>query len=641
MQSPVEEIKARLDIVEVIGTYVELKRSGANFKARCPFHQEKTPSFMVSKPKQMWYCFGCSEGGDIFKFVMKIDGMEFPEALKLLADKSGVELPRYDARAQSQKNTLMEIVKAATDFYVAQLHEPRGQLARDYLSRRGLSQAIIKQFGLGYAPDTWDALTLSLRDKFKAEEVFAAGMTIPRTAYGSSPTVQSASRQLPAVSSYYDRFRHRIMFPIRDVHGNPVGFTSRLLDEKRAEGKYVNTPETPIYSKGRLLYGLDLAREPIRRNDYAVIVEGNMDVIACHQFGMNNVVAASGTALTLEQVRLLKRYTNNLMISFDADVAGEHASKRGIDIALLEGMRVKVITIPTGCGKDPDECIRSNLKQWEQAVRGAKEIMEYYIAKAVARYPVTTAAGRSQLVHALLVEIKKLPDAIEQDFWITRVGEVAKVDDKLLRDQMRKVGSTTLPVKTDKFPSPDLRPLSPSGRGQGDGMRPRTELLSERLLALFLFEPSVRQLIIGTVLPDMLTPKTHQDLYTQLASCYTAYTSTGSALAGADFSQFWHTWLEKNKPTMLSTADPGSSSTTSDHYGASIPSILELLGDKEFDSWVAKEIAREADLLCSEIRRDYTKKRRFAISSAMREAEARGDRATVETLTREFGALEK
>src|SRR3989338_3407945 len=617
MLSPVDEIKARLDLVDFVGTYVQLKRAGANFKANCPFHQEKTPSFMVSKPKQIWHCFGCNEGGDIFKFIMKIEGLDFPEALKILADKAGVTLPKYDARAQSQRNTLLEIVKTAAEFYATQFNSPRGQVAQEYLAKRGLSDVIIKQFGLGYAPDSWDTLATALRDKFKAEDVFAAGLLI-----------RSERNQ-----GFYDRFRHRIMFPIRDVHGNSVGFTSRLLDETRAAaseggeprpsqwagGKYVNTPETMIYNKGRVLYGLYLARQENRARDYAVIVEGNMDVIACHQFGMVNVIAASGTALTLDQARLLKRYTNNLMISFDADAAGEHAAKRGIDVALLEGIRIKVITIPEGCGKDADECVRKNIKAWEGAVRGAQEIMEYHLQQAQKKFNVATAQGRSQFVHTLLTELIKLPDAIEQDFWIKRIAEILSVEEKLIREQMRKIHNPT------RIPSPGLQPSSPLGRGQGEGARSRTELIAERLLALFFTAPSYAEEIISTILPEMLSPVLNQTLYTQLVACYTAYNSMGSATADANFGQFWHTWspTQVGATEILSTAD-----------------VLELFGDKEFEGWDNAQYKREAQFLIQELRREYSKTRRLELAQAMRRAEKEGDQARVQELTREFALLD-
>ncbi len=621
MHSPTEEIKAKLDVVDIIGTYAHLTRAGANFKACCPFHSEKTPSFMVSRAKQLWYCFGaCNEGGDIFKFMMKIEGLDFPEALKLLADKAGVVLPKYDARVENKKNTLLEIMKTAVDFYAEQLRVGSGlvpdrggaqgpalQGAKDawqYLQKRGLTKDVIAQFKLGYAPDSWDALALAFRDKFKPEDIFAAGLSIAREKN----------------QGFYDRFRHRIMFPIRDIHGNPVGFTSRIMDEKRAEGKYVNTPETPVYTKSRILYGLDAAREAIRKQDYAIAVEGNMDVIACHQFGMTNVVAASGTAFTLEHVRLLKRYTNNLMICFDADAAGQTAAKRGIDIALSEGMRVKVVVLPEGCGKDPGDCVRKNLKAWRGAVRGAREIMEYYIEKARARYDVKTSSGRTQFVNMLLAEIRKLPDLIEQDFWIKRVSEIARVDEKILREQMGHTKGLKVEdrVSSEKDTSYVLPPTS--------YVKTRLDLLSERLLALMLASPENIRAIIDTIMPEMLSPSDLHALYINLVSCYTAYNQSRPPTGATDFRQFWRNWATSASvgivSEMLSTAD-----------------ILELLGDKEFEGWDATQFGRETGFLISEIRRAYTTKRRDELASAMQQAERAGDAKKVSQLTEEFGEL--
>lgn len=607
--SSTEEIKNRVDIADFIGAYVQLKRAGANFKARCPFHNEKTPSFMVSKAKQLWYCFGaCNEGGDIFKFLMKIEGLDFPEALKILADKAGVALPRYDKRAESKKNTLLEIVKAAAEFYAAQLHEPHAKAAKEYLKARGLSEEIIRQFNLGYAPDAWDSLTSAFRDKFSAPDVFDAGLTIRKE--------RTVNRELPAESHFYDRFRHRIMFPIHDLHGNPIGFTSRLLDERRQEGKYINTPETLIYSKSRVLYGFDLARQSIRQQDCALIVEGNMDVIACHQFGQTSVVASSGTALTLDQVRLLKRHTNNLKIAFDADLAGENAAKRGIDIALGEEMRVKVITIPPACGKDPDECIRKDKRAWESAMREAKEIMEYYIEKARVKHDLNTAHGRSQFSNLLLAEVLKLPDLIAQDFWIKKIAETVKIEERLLREQLQKIRNRKFAVRNsiagDHAPSFNLH--APS--------RSRADLLSPRLLALFLHAPKYAERIIGSILPEMLM-RDHRELYVKLAACYTAYNSQkGSDTKDPNFRQFWRDWAAKSAPEMLSTAD-----------------ILELYGDKEFEGWELPHFEQEAGVMITELRREYVKKRGSALAQAMRQAETAGDKAQVEALGREFSAL--
>ncbi len=605
MTSPVEEIKARLDIVDFLGTYAQLKRAGANFKANCPFHNEKTPSFMVSRAKQLWYCFGaCNEGGDIFKFLMKIEGLEFPEALKILADKAGVELPKYDKQFESRKNTLRAILHDAADFYAEALRNQSGAQAHDYLVKRGLTLEVIKSFGLGYAPDSWEGVIRALHPKYTAEDIFAAGLTIKKERGGGD--MQSVASQ------YYDRFRHRIMFPIRDIHGSTVGFTSRLLDETRQEGKYVNTPETLVYNKGRLLYGLDLAKDAIRRRDYVVLVEGNMDVIACHQFGMANVVAASGTALTTDQVRLLTRYTPNIKMAFDADPAGEHAAKRGIDLALAAGMHVKIISIPKTCGKDPDECIRRDPKTWEAAVRSANEILEFYIGSARAKHDLNTARGQSQFVNEILVEIAKIPDLVEQDFWIKRLISETGVNEKVLRGQFAKYSKgVTAAADIQLPPAAAARVVT------------RHERLTERLLALFMFEVQCAGEIIANIIPEMLHGEEWRVLYSELTQCYNAFNSTlVAATAAPNFRQFWRNWSQNRDPKILSTGD-----------------ILELYGDQEFEGWSLRALEKEASLLVSEIRREYTRGRREELAQKMHAAEKAGDRALVEILAREFKQL--
>ncbi|MDD5221638.1 MAG: DNA primase, partial [Patescibacteria group bacterium] len=336
MQNQIEEIKSRLDIIDVISEYVQLRQSGVNYRALCPFHTEKAPSFFVSPERQIWHCFGsCNEGGDIFEFIMKIENVDFPEALRILAKKAGVQLTKEDYRVTSQKTKLMDIMRVAAQFYHLVLQKSSlAEKVREYLDGRGVKQETIKDFQLGFAPDRWDELVGFLNKKgVKMIEAEAAGL------------VMRSNKPLNNKQNYYDRFRNRIMFPINDLYGNPVGFTSRIVPwaETTETAKYVNTPETPIYNKSRVIYAFDKAKAAIKKEDAVIMVEGNMDVIACHQAGSKNVVASSGTALTADQVKLLKRYTNNLLLSFDVDLAGENATQRGIDVAMKAEMNIKVI----------------------------------------------------------------------------------------------------------------------------------------------------------------------------------------------------------------------------------------------------------------------------------------------------------
>src|SRR4030042_614490 len=369
LNSQTEEIKSKLDIIDVISEYIQLKQAGVNWRACCPFHNEKTPSFMVSRDKQIWHCFGCGEGGDAFTFVQKIEGIEFPEALRILAEKAGVKLKKVNPELASQRSKVLDINKlAAVFFHQVLLNSQEGKIARDYIEKRKLSPETVENFKLGYAPNSWDKLlNILIKKGFKENDIFLAGLV-----------VKNEKSQL------YDRFRQRLMFPIFDHLGNVVGFTGRILDESKADqgGKNINLPQTLIFNKSLIIFGLDKAKEEIKKQNLAVIVEGNMDVIASHQAGIKNVIASSGTALTLEQLKILSRYTNNLALSFDADLAGQLAADRGIDIALSLGLNIKIIQLPPNIDgqaiKDPDDCIKKGINYWQEAIKQAESIMEFY-----------------------------------------------------------------------------------------------------------------------------------------------------------------------------------------------------------------------------------------------------------------------
>jgi len=310
---PSDQIKEKLNIVDVIREYVPgLKQVGANHKALCPFHKEKTPSFIVSPDKQVWHCFGCDRGGDIFKFIMEIEGIEFKDALRILAKKAGIELKPWDRSLSTKRSRLLKILDLASIFFQKTLESDQGKIAQGYLAKRKVNSSVAEEFKLGYAPDAWDKLLSFLKARgYKEQEIFEAGLT-----------VKKGQRS-------YDRFRNRLMFPILDVHGNVVGFTGRILGKEiEGQGKYVNTPQTLVYDKSRVLYGLSKAKEAIRKQDLCILVEGQVDVIASHQTGVKNVVAVSGSALTLPQINLIKRFTQNIALAFDVDIAGSSATKR-------------------------------------------------------------------------------------------------------------------------------------------------------------------------------------------------------------------------------------------------------------------------------------------------------------------------
>lgn len=433
MSNDIETIKEKIDIVDLISEYLQLKSAGTNHKGLCPFHNEKSPSFMVNREGQFFHCFGCGKSGDIFTFVEEIEGMEFKEALKYLADKSGIQLSN-DFKSEvdsSQKNRVKKInADASNFFYNFLLKMDVSRPAFDYLLDRGLDQELIDEWKIGFVPDQWDLLTKYLLKKgHSIDDLVASGLTIKRD-----------NADVSSMRGFYDRFRGRIMFPIWDVHGSVVGFTGRILIEKEnSGGKYVNTPQTLVYDKSRVIYGLNKAKQSIKQEDLIVMVEGQMDVIACHGAGMKNVVASSGTALTQEQVKLLSRYSKNMAMAFDADEAGQNAAKRGIEIALDQGLNIKVINIPDGAGKDPDECIKKDKKVWFESVKTAKNIMDFYLQRALSNKDLTDPRQKQKAVNNFLADLVFIPYAVERDHWLGKLSEAVGVDISVLRDDLKNV----------------------------------------------------------------------------------------------------------------------------------------------------------------------------------------------------------
>jgi len=427
LNSPIDEIKNRLDIVEVIGSYIKLQKAGANYRAICPFHSEKKPSFFVSPARQIWHCFGCSAGGDIFKFIMQIEGVEFGDALRILAQRAGVELkkqsPEYQ-KLRSERERLYEICELSSRFFEKQLEESKsGKEAKNYLLDRGITEESIKKWRLGYAPDVWQGLSDFLHSRgYKKEEIEKAGLGL-------------TSEQ----GSFYDRFRGRIIFPIFDLNSQVIGFGGRVFKErdKTEIAKYVNTPNTLLYDKSKILYGLDKAKLAIRKNDFCILVEGYTDVIMSHQAGFENVVATSGTALTPYQLKILKRYTENLFLGFDMDIAGDSATKRGIELAQSQGFNIKIIRLPEG--KDAAEIINKNPKEWEKAVGNTKLIFDFYFESAFSRYDKKTPDGKKQISKILLPVIKRIPNQIEKSFWIQKLTKELEVKEEAVLEELKKV----------------------------------------------------------------------------------------------------------------------------------------------------------------------------------------------------------
>lgn len=499
-----DDIKQRIDLVDLVQGYVKLNQAGTNWKARCPFHNEKTPSFMVSREKQIWHCFGCGRGGDAFSFIQEIEGMDFPETLRFLAERAGVELTRDDPKLRTQKTLAFDVNAFAAKVYNRILLEhEKAQLARDYCARRKLSPETIETWQLGYAPESWEGVSKFLKSHgFSDEDIFRAGLTVKR------------DRGI----GFYDRFRNRIMFPIHDHLGRCVGFGGRVLADDQ-EPKYLNTPQTAIYDKRSLLYGFHRAKHAIKQKDKAVVVEGYMDVLASHQSGVENVVGSSGTALTTDQVRLLKRLTPTIALAFDTDIAGQAAALRGIETAWEEEMNVLVVHLPSG--KDPDELIRSDPETWQQATDAAKPFLEYVLDRVRTTMNLTAVDGKKQAAKLMLPLLARVKDQIEQTHYLQELAALLHVTEDLLRGRLPVQGALVRPVRPREKPDPAR--LAPH----------RAQRLAERVLALSVQNQAHLEYLIDHLEPEMLAKTSLLGLYKAIVTYYTE----NHALNQRDFFQ--------------------------------------------------------------------------------------------------------
>lgn len=457
MSSTTEQIKSRLDIAEVIQGYVKLQKTGANFKANCPFHTEKTPSFFVSPARQSWHCFGCSKGGDVFSFVMEIEGVDFSESLKILANLAGVEIQKIDQKKYNERIRLISLIEKTKEFYKRELR--RNEAVISYLKKRGVSGETARDFEIGFAPNGWRNLREHLKEKgFSDLEMTKAGLTV------TSPTAQSGC---------YDRFRNRIMFPIFDSSGQAVGFSGRIFGEgsEYLGGKYINTPQTVLYDKSSILYGFNRAKNDIRKKDFCVVVEGQMDVVMSHQAGLSNTVAVSGTALTAKQLVLIKRLTENITMSFDKDQAGVKASERGINLALESGFTVKVAAAPSG--KDPADAVLENPALWISAVVNAKNIIEFYLE---------VFDERKDIEESVLPYLTVLPNEIEKASWVKKIAEKLKVREESVWEELKKIRPTIKNKENEKNINKINMSIKVSTK------KTKLELVRERLIGLALYQ---------------------------------------------------------------------------------------------------------------------------------------------------------
>src|SRR5580698_2763366 len=448
-----ETVKLQADIVRIVGDYVKLKKAGAqNYSGLCPFHNEKTPSFSVHATRQFFHCFGCGVSGDVFSFVQKIENVTFPEAVRAVAQKLGIALPKMEysspaeARDAKLRTVLLDIHERACAFFQECLRRPESARAREYLTGRGLNEEMIREFRIGYAPDSGFLIKDRLKGEFDEEVLRESGLFSwkessqpsaedPTTDDRFQPALSEAKG--PTTASMYSKFRNRVMFPIANESGRVIAFTGRTLaTDEKAGPKYLNSPETAIYSKSKVLFNLDHAKEAIRKLDYAILVEGQMDCISVYAAGFHNVIASSGTAFTELQARLLGRFSKNVVVNFDPDTAGAKATERTLGLLVQEEFQIKVLTLETGF--DPDLFIRRKGKDaYTGALRNSQPYFTYLIDRARAQFPIRSGEGKVKAVNYLLPHIQQVPSRIVRDELTREIAQKLNIDSAVLRQELR------------------------------------------------------------------------------------------------------------------------------------------------------------------------------------------------------------
>lgn len=465
----VEEVRVRSDIVEIISDRVLLKKSGANYKGLCPFHSEKTPSFTVSPAKQIFHCFGCNEGGNVYQFIMKIENISFPDSVLLLARRYGINIAEQKVKGvnSSQKNILYDVNVMAAEFFQRQLSDlPQGKTAREYLRKRGINDDIVGSFKIGYASSLWDGIHQFLKKKgISADIQNSAGLIKERENGGG----------------YVDRFRERVIFPISDSEGRIVGFGGRVLNDTDSRPKYLNSPETLVYKKGNILYGLNITKDSIRKSKDAFLVEGYFDLITAYQHGIKNIIATSGTALTEDHARLLRRYTETVTLVFDGDEAGRNASNRGGIVLLNGGVKVKVIPLPPG--NDPDSFIREKRGEgFFNIARESKTFMEYIINKEVAESDLKSLDGRIGCINSVLPFLSIINSPVEKSIYLSLLAGRTGVSEKAIMDEMNKkeCGMQNAEYGTKKSSTPNSELRAPNSHNKAERILVQLMLLDNK-----------------------------------------------------------------------------------------------------------------------------------------------------------------
>lgn len=594
--TPVEEVKSKLDVVEVVAEYVRLNPAGGqSMKGLCPFHGEKSPSFFVHRDKQFWHCFGCNEGGDVIAFYQKIEGLEFPDALSELAAKAGIEIKKEDVKDRTERAALLEVLDDAARFFQAMLkHEAYGARARRYLDSRGITEETLKEFAIGFAPNSWEALSTALTKRGrKPEHIVGAGLALTSD----------------KGKGIYDRFRDRIMIPFRDDRGHVIGFTGRILpDSPEADktGKYVNSPETKVFQKRNFVFALDLAKSHIKAADFAVLVEGNMDAVSSHQAGVKNVVAVSGTAFSEDQVRILKRHTTRMALAFDADMAGQNAMTRAVGFAWAHDIEMRVVHLPPGF-KDPDEVVRKDPMLWRKAIADAQEIVTHAVGQALGdAHPGDLRGATAALERLKPIFLAMEQNPVMRDHWIHVVAEKLQLSDDAVRSRLKEKGQ----VPSAKFQAKTEVPI----------IETREEKLAERLLTLMLAEKKLFDIALPKLNVAWMPEGGLRRLAEKLKATYTA--GGTSVFEPKGFFASYEAW-RRSEPD-LPALEP-----------------IVMLKERDMAGWSEDQFSDELFACLRELEKSARKRATKEILGALSAAEKRGETARVAELSKQLEELVK
>ncbi len=578
-------IKEKINIVDLIQEYLPLKKAGVNFKALCPFHPEKTASFMVSPERQIWHCFSCGKGGDHFKFLMEKEGMDFKEALELLAKKAGVVLKRSAPKKDSRDRLYEANLKAQEFFQYMLTKHPFGKGALEYLKGRGLTDQTIESFGLGYGPNSWESLSkFLLKRGFTTQEIINSGLGV-------------ASKR-----GCYDRFRSRVTFPLIDTKDRIIGFSGRIIGV--GEPKYINTPQTVIFDKSQYLFGINKAKGEIRAKNEAILVEGELDVLMSYQAGFKNIVAVKGSALTSGQIDLLKKYTENLSLCFDTDIAGDGASRKGIDIAEAAQMNVKVIQVKEG--KDPAEAVFNDPKIWEESIKEATPIYDYYLVSVSKRYDPQTPDGIKKIQSELLPVWAKIQSEFIREHYTQKLAALLRLDEATIRKEIDILRKPTLKNYSQVFHQNEKATQV---------MEPRTrrQLLEEYLIAMLLHIPKEHTFVPG--FPEtLLVSESLRQIYVLLVIYLDSISFKGRSFEINDFIK---------------------------EVSGELSIIVDRLYLTEIDSRLINGEAwqKEVDGVIAELKRALIKASLEKLSMEIKNAEQFGKIDTLESLNKRFRDL--